>query len=322
MGAAVLVLAGLCFDGGVRPCAASPEPVQIAQDSGDVLDMAKEALGLGEKTPEGEASTGISNGVPFIVRFHDTVGDLQAGADVLLRGMSLGTVREVNISFDAAHARFDIPVTIELNPRPFVAGKSPDAAAASVRQAIAALVRAGLRAELAPANLFPGGLAVALEINPDAQPVQQQGVNAGLPEIPTTGLPFEPLTEKMDRLATRIAALPLEQTVAKLNSLIDAATHLVESPALATLLDNLAEGSAIVVPAAKQIDPTLKEMHALAGSSQELVGESRTLIKDTQPLIEDLTDALDQIGATARSMRALSDMLERQPQAILRGKGQ
>jgi paraquat-inducible protein B len=46
------------------------------------------------------------------------------------------------------------------------------------------------------------------------------------------------------------------------------------------------------------------------------------LVKDTQPLIEDLADTLDQIGATARSMRALSDTLERQPEAILRGKSQ
>ena len=61
----------------------------MAQGPGEVLDMAKEALGLGEKTPEGEASTGIPNAVPFLVRFRDTIGDLKAGAQVLVRGMPM-----------------------------------------------------------------------------------------------------------------------------------------------------------------------------------------------------------------------------------------
>ena len=317
---ATLVLTGICLP--VYPVLAASEPVQIAQAPADLLNMAKEALGLGEKTHASEASTGIPNGVPFIVRFHDTVGVLQAGSDVLLRGMTLGTVKEVKITFDAARARFDIPVTIELDPRPFVTGEPPEAAAAKVRQAIAALVRAGLRAGLAPANLFPGGLAVTLDIDPEAQAAEQNGTAGNLPEIPTTGVPFEPLTVKADRLAARIAALPLEQTVAKVDGLIAAARRLIENPAVARLLNNLAEGSATMASAAKQIDPTLKEIRALAGTSQELVGESQALVKDTQPLIEDLADTLDQIGATARSMRALSDTLERQPEAILRGKRQ
>ena len=104
-------------------------------------------------------------------------------------------------------------------------------------------MRAGLRAELAPANLFPGSLAVTLEMRPEAAPVEQQRPDVGLPEIPTTGVPLEPLGEKMKRIAGRIEALPLEETVARLNGLIEAAKRLVESPAVAGLLTNLAEGS-------------------------------------------------------------------------------
>ena len=33
---------------------------------------------------------------------------------MLVRGMRMGSVREVKVTFDAAHARFDIPVTISL----------------------------------------------------------------------------------------------------------------------------------------------------------------------------------------------------------------
>jgi paraquat-inducible protein B len=318
---ATVVLLNLCLQGNARPCAAAPEPVLLAQGPAEVLDMAKEALGLGQETPEGSASTGIPGGVPFLVRFRDTVGDLEAGAQVLVRGMPMGSVKEVRITFDAAHARFDIPVTIELDPRPFVAGEPTDADAAKVHAAIEALVRNGLRAELAPANLFPGGLAVALEMHADAPPApERRGGGAGLPEIPTTGVPLEPLTEKLERLTARIAALPLEQTLAKLNDLIGATKRLVESPALATLLNSLAEGSSSLVPAARQVEPTLGEIRTLAEGARELLGETQTLIEESQPLAEDVTDTLDAISETARSMRLLAEMLERQPGAILRGK--
>ena len=118
------------------------------------------------------------------MQFRDTVGDLEAGVQVLFRGMPMGSVKEVRITFDAAAAHFDIPVTIELDPRPFVAGEPSQADAAKVYEAIGALVRTGLRAELVQANLFPGGLAVALEMRPDAPPVQSQHADADLPEIP------------------------------------------------------------------------------------------------------------------------------------------
>ena len=240
---------------------------------------------------------------------------------MLFRGMPMGTVKEVRITFDAAAAHFDIPVTIELDPRPFVAGEPSEADAAKVYEAIGALVRTGLRAELVQASLFPGGLAVALEIQPDTPPVQSQRADADLPEIPTTGTPFEPVTKKMERIAARIAALRLEETVARLNELIEAAKRLVENPALAELLNNLGEGSASLVPAAKQLDPTLAEIRTLAGRSRELIAKTEVLVEKTQPVGEDVSRTLDQIGETARSLRLLAEMLEREPEAILRGKG-
>ena len=114
-----VLLASLCLYGNARPAAAAREPVQVAQ-APDVMEMAKKALGLGQETQEGSESTGIANGVPFLVQFRDTVGDLEAGAQVLFRGMPMGTVKEVRITFGAADAHFDIPVTIELDPRPLV----------------------------------------------------------------------------------------------------------------------------------------------------------------------------------------------------------
>ena len=52
------------------------------------------------------------------------------------------------------------------------------------------------------------------------------------------------------------------------------------------------------------------------------MAKAQTLIEDAQPVAEELTPLLEQISETARSMQLLTDMLERQPEAVLRGKSQ
>ena len=78
--------------------------------------------------------------------------------------MRMGLVREVKITFDASTNSFVIPVVIELDPSPFLAGENTAHAAGRVHAIIGDMVRNGLRAELASANLLTGALAVALEI--------------------------------------------------------------------------------------------------------------------------------------------------------------
>jgi paraquat-inducible protein B len=303
-----------------QPCAASQAPIQLAQGPSDLFQMGKEFLGLGEPTPEGQERTGITNGVPFLVRFRDTVGALEPGAPVNVRGMRMGAVREVRISFDPARASFEIPVVIELDPTPFK-GEATNADAKRVQDAVAAMVRKGLRAELAPANLFPGELGVMLELQPEAAPAELRHAEGGLLEIPTTGTPFEPLTSKLERVAARVYGLPLEQTVAQMNSLIAAARRRVEDPALRRLLTNLAETSEALTPAARRLDPTLRAAADMAARASAAVADARLLLERSEAVPQELESALVEFADSARSLRLLADMLERQPQALLRGKG-
>jgi paraquat-inducible protein B len=305
-----------------QPCAASQAPMQLAQRSTDLLQLGKDLLGMGEKTPEGQASTGITNGVPFLVRFRDTVGGLKPGAPVHIRGMQMGAVREVRITFDPATASFDIPVVIELDPTPFrLVSTSVASPLKGVQDAVAAMVRKGLRADLAPTNLIPGELGVMLELQPEAAPAELRHGEGGLLEIPTTGIPFEPLTTKLERISERVSALPLEQTAAQMNSLIAGARRSIEDPALRRLLTNLAETSEALTPAARRLDPTLRAAADMAARASTAVAEARLLLERSKALPQELDSALTEFTNSARSLRLLADMLERQPQALLRGKG-
>ena len=319
-----VLLTGFCLAWTAQPCAGAAASVQLAQGAADMLELGKKALGLGKNPQEGSAQTGIENGVPFLVHFRDTVGSLELGAPVLVRGMRMGAVRDVRVTFDLATTSFDIPVVIELDPAPFTAGESIEAAAEATKRvhaAIAALVRNGLRAELTAANLFPGALAVALEVRPETAPAELLQGQGGLPEIPTTGAPVEPLAAKLERVAARVSAIPLERTVAELDGLVAAARRLVDDPALLRLLANLAEASEALAPAARRLDPMLRAAADLAAQPRATMAKTQVLLERSRTLPHELDRALGELTNAARSMRLLTEMLERQLEAILRGKG-
>ena len=301
-----------------QPCAAAP--VQLAQGAGDLLQLGKEALGLTETTPEDSEQTDITNGVPFLIRFRETVGSLEAGAPVLVRGMRMGAVRDVTIRFDAATASFNIPVVIELDPAPFTTAEPTGEAAKRVYGVIDAMVRNGLRAEIVGASLLMGSLAVALEVQPEAPPAELRQGQGGPPEIPTVSSPFEPLSARLERVAARISALPLERIVKELEGTIAAARRIVEDPAVPHLLANLANASDVLVPAARQLDPTLRAATAVTDQARESLAEVQELLNQSRALPEQIVHLLEEIEDAARSLRLLAEMLERQPEAILRGK--
>ena len=129
------------------------------------------------------------------------------------------------------------------------------------------------------------------------------------------------LTAKLERVATRVSALPLEQTIAKLDELIAAAHRLIENPALDRLLTNAAQASENLVPATAQISPTVLAAEAMAKQGRATLAELQGLLERSESLPVELQHVLVELADTARSARLLVDMLERQPQALLRGKG-
>src|SRR4051812_3697276 len=155
-------------------CAARAEDAaqRAVQGAGELLERGKAAVGLGREDPEGRTATGVSGGVPFLVQFRGTAGGLEPGDPVEVRGMRMGAVREVRIVFDPAAEDFDIPVVVELEPRPFVGGEPGADAPARVEAAVAALVRHGLRARGGTPNLAAGPRLGPVRTGPRGGPAE------------------------------------------------------------------------------------------------------------------------------------------------------
>ena len=122
-------------------------------------------------------------------------------------------------------------------------------------------------------------------------------------------------------MAARISALPLERIVRELEGLIAAARRIVEDPAVPHILANLASASDVLVPAARQLDPTLCGATALTDQARESLAEVQELLNQSRALPEQIESVLEELEDAARSLRLLAEMLERQPEALLRGRG-
>lgn len=295
---------GARAEGAPRPVllaqAADPQGVagRALQGAGELLDRGKAAVGLGRENPEGRTTTSVSSGVPFLVRFRGTVGGLEPGDPVEVRGMRMGAVREVRVTFDPAAEDFDIPVVIELDPRPFVGGEPGADTPARVEAAVAALVRHGLRARVGTRNLAAGQRLVRLDTAPGEDPAEL-GRGGGPPEIPAVSAATASPAAVIDDLMARLSEAPLNQAVGDAAALVAAARRLAEDPGL------------------REAGPRLAALAARAG---EVMAETHGLLAASRGLPEQTGELLLQLTRATRSLRSLADDLEREPQALLRGK--
>ena len=156
-----------------------------------------EAIGRGQEAAQPE-------GVRFEVRFAGNVQGLAAGAPVTIRGLRVGTVREIAVTFDSLTGQLDVPVVIDVVPGSLVLdGRRPETEPA-VRDAMATLVARGLRAQLASASLLSADREIALDLLPDAAPAALG--DGPLPLIPSVPTRLDAMSATLDKLLARWAS--------------------------------------------------------------------------------------------------------------------
>jgi paraquat-inducible protein B len=305
-----------------------PAPPALAQQQegpiGRAVERAGELVGLNQEDPEGAARTGIRGGVPFLVRFEGSVGALQAGAPVDVLGMRMGTVREVRATFDPAAANFDVPVTFELDPAPFVAaGEEGEAAAEKVRAAVDAMVRRGLRARIGTFRPLSGDMLLRLDLEPGTPPAELKR-EGPLPEVPAAQAQAVGIGAQLDGVLARLNALPLEQAVTDLQAAAASAKRFVESPEVAEAMARLKAVAALLEqragPLMARLDEATRSATSLAGRADTALAGTNRLLDDSQGLPDQMERLLRELTGVTRSARLLIDQLERRPDALLRGR--
>lgn len=254
-----------------------------------------------------------SNAQIWQLRFTETLRGLSVGAPVDFRGIQIGEVIAISPDVDVDAADVGLQVDIAVFPERMQSRKdtTQDMSEADFRAFVDRLIKRGLRAQLRNGNLVTGQLYVAMDFFPDADTAKVDWAGRP-PQLPTQRGSLDELQATLSRIAAKIDRLPLDDIAAETRRAIAGLASAVErTEALMQRLDGLASNE--VRAAVAETQQTMAEARAA-------VADGRRLLASDAPLQQDLRDSLQELSRAAQSLRHLADMLERNPEALLRGK--
>jgi paraquat-inducible protein B len=238
----------------------------------------------------------------WLLYFSSSVRGLNLGAPVEFKGIKVGKVIDINLEFDWETLVFRVPVLIEIEPERMTMVGQQDIERSKANDI---LVEKGLRAQLKKGSLLTGQLFVDMDIHPDAPP--QKIIYGGRYTVfPTVPTPMEEITNDVTRIVDKIANLPLKQIGEDLRDTMQHVSKTTES--LERLVKDL---DTEIAPA---INATLDQ-------TKKTLANVDRLLNAKSPMGYEMKQALTELGEAARSLRSLSDYLERHPEALIKGKG-
>lgn len=265
----------------------------------------------------------------YVLYFEDSLRGLTVGAPVEFKGIKVGTVLDVKLEYDDAKSAFRIPVLIELEPER-IATKGERMKRAP-RESFQNLVKKGLRARLQAGNLLTGQLFVDLVMQPKA-PLRLVNAGHADPELPTIrGGGFEQIVASASGILEQLEKVDYAALGADLQGTLKGANAITNGPQMQVALSDLAASLASVRGILRALDARAEPIatnleQALAAARDALDKSKKTMslvdaaIAPDAPMHQHSLRLMQELATTARSLRHLVDMLERNPQALLLGK--
>jgi paraquat-inducible protein B len=255
----------------------------------------------------------------LIIKIKDSVRGLSVGAPVEFRGLRIGEVTDIELEADFEKLDFTVPVRIQIEPERLRIA-SPKSAENQLDR-WQRLVDKGFRAQLETGNLLTGQMYVKLDIFTDALPAKISFYQ-GLPVIPSVPSPSQEIMQGVTRFVKKLDHLPLEQIGKDLQSTMAGMDKIVNGPdlrqaiqSLRQILDELATTTQTLNQATvPKVNAALAEMDTVLKNLDGWVSADAPLQVDLRRTLQDLSDA-------ARAISELADLLERHPEALIKGKG-
>jgi paraquat-inducible protein B len=267
-----------------------------ATDGSEFLLAADHAQAM--KAPDGTPET-------VVLRFRQSVRGLAVGAPVDFRGVEIGVIRSIGLTFDSESGDFSAPVTVDIYPDRLAqnaAGKTNDHALRIAR--VAELVKRGLRAQLRTGSLLTGQLYVAVDFFPDAAPVRFD-VHAEPLELPTVASDLEELHQQVQSILSKLDKVPFDVLGQ------DAHRALLSMDVIMKRIDGLV---------AHTDNEMLPEIRASLADMRKTMEATQASLAEDSPLQQDTRQALRGVADVTRSLKALTDSLNRHPESLVRGK--
>ncbi|MEN6320740.1 MAG: MlaD family protein [Syntrophaceae bacterium] len=243
---------------------------------------------------------------PYVLYFTETLRGLNVGAPVTYLGLPVGEVTAVGLSYDSKKDRVRPRVDIVVYASRFLAHvKSRDLEAKTKikteRHAfMQTAVDRGLRAQLRSGSIVTGQLYVALDFFPDMHKVKIDWTKSPT-ELPVVQSGLQDLQNKLNNIVTKIEKMSLDDLgtdVKKLLATIDRLLKRVDGETL------------------PEIKKTLEDLKRV------LVNIDATLVGKDAPTQQQLRETLQEVTRAAKGVSGLTEYLERNPEALIKGKVQ
>lgn len=290
--------------------------------------------------------------VRFVIFFDSSLNGLEIGAPVKMQGVKIGQVTEIALQIDPKATKIYKPVVIEIDRNTLTSkeGKAfPRAMTYKEREENRdRLVAAGFRARLEMQSLLTGLLFIDFNVHRDKPPVFTGLEYHGLLELPAVPTTVDELRNTASEVAQRLHELPLEDMVQDLSASLREIKDFLASK-------DVKKSTAALAATLEGMEKTVKTLNhnlepLLANTNKTMVS-TNTLIKDLKPIVantdktlstataaldrardsmaklggavepeSELSETLEALKDAARSIKNLTDYLERHPEAVLTGK--
>jgi paraquat-inducible protein B len=285
-----------------------------------------------------------------VMFFEEDLTGLDPGAPVTFKGVQIGTVGDIVLRFNSDKRSFQIPVYITVEPDRF----QVEGSRIPLGQNVPYFVEQGLRARLASQSILTGKKLIELGFHPDT-PAHLSGTKSDRLEIPTIPSQMEALQASVDGLLKKLEQMPLPDLINDLRTTAQSLTNLltqvdatriggVADDASATLrtgrevLENIGKRIDVIGPhsevavqnaallfqdlqkAAARVGPLVAAMQRAAERADRLLADANGVIEPGSQTQRELSTMMREISGAARSMRNLTDELDRNPNSLLFGK--
>jgi len=260
---------------------------------------------------------------PLLVYFNESVRGLEPGTSVDFRGIRIGEVLDVRLEGDLETLEFRIPVLIQVETERI--GERGNSELPR-EERLKLLVRRGLRAQLATDNLLTGQLRIEFDFHPEAEPAEIE-FQDGVTVLPTVPAPLGAITDSLSDILQQVRNIPIEQIGNDLRDTVHNAKELSGSEQLQqtiqALHDTMVQLEQLTAAARRRVGQsrkTLENLDAVLVQADSTLASAEESVSVESPIYREMTLTLHELRETARSIRNLTSYLERNPDALLRGK--
>ena len=267
--------------------------------------------------------------IEVVSYFPGSVSGLGPGSPVTMHGLTVGRVLGVELKYDTAKDAIVAPVRYEIEPERIVG--VGERIFKTDQEAVAAVLKKGLRATLQSANLITGQQQVALEFDAKAPPIEVT-MHEGHFILPTTeGAGFASLAASATDLLNKVNSMPFDQIGQSLEQLLNSTNSLVGGPQLREALTKLSATLATADTFTRNLNngtaPAFKQLPGMASQLQQTLNNTNKLLVsldsgygDQTKFNRDLDRLMVQANDAVGSIRALADLLSRHPEALIKGR--